>query len=94
MILLNGTIIVDTFFLISGFLSCYLMLLELDKKKKVNVPLLYAYRYIRYIIAFTKLFRILKSVLQIYLMFLLCASGKYFWAVQTKFTEISYIISD
>lgn len=47
MILLNGTIIVDTFFLISGFLSCYLMLLELDKKKKVNVPLLYAYRYIR-----------------------------------------------
>ncbi|CAB3360039.1 Hypothetical predicted protein [Cloeon dipterum] len=47
MILLNGTIIVDTFFLISGFLSCYLMLLELDKKRKVNVSLLYAYRYIR-----------------------------------------------
>ncbi|KAF4528376.1 hypothetical protein B566_EDAN016910 [Ephemera danica] len=37
MLLMNGPIIVDTFFVISGFLSCYLMLLELDKRKKLNV---------------------------------------------------------
>ncbi|XP_071445546.1 nose resistant to fluoxetine protein 6-like [Hetaerina americana] len=47
MFLLNGPLIVDTFFLISGFLTCYLLILELDKKKKYNIFVLYLYRYIR-----------------------------------------------
>ncbi|XP_046394827.1 nose resistant to fluoxetine protein 6-like [Ischnura elegans] len=47
MFLLNGPLIVDTFFLISGLLTSYLLILELEKKKKYNIFVLYLYRYIR-----------------------------------------------
>ncbi|XP_045481000.1 uncharacterized protein LOC123685389 [Harmonia axyridis] len=47
-LLLNGPIVVDTFFTISGFLGCYMMLLEFDKRKKMmNVGLVYIHRFLR-----------------------------------------------
>ncbi|XP_046395726.1 nose resistant to fluoxetine protein 6-like [Ischnura elegans] len=47
MILLNGPIVVDTFFSISGFLVCYLLLHEYQKRKRINVFMLYVHRYVR-----------------------------------------------
>ncbi|XP_059480957.1 nose resistant to fluoxetine protein 6-like [Neocloeon triangulifer] len=47
MILLNGFIIVDTFFTISGFLVCFLLLTAYSKNVKVPIPVLYIHRYIR-----------------------------------------------
>ena len=39
---------VDTFFLLSGLLVCYLMLKELDKTKgRINWPIMYLHRYLR-----------------------------------------------
>ncbi|CAH1111035.1 unnamed protein product [Psylliodes chrysocephalus] len=47
-IFINSPIIVDTFLLLSGFLMCRLLLIELDKRKgKMNFLLLYIARYIR-----------------------------------------------
>ncbi|XP_044748861.1 nose resistant to fluoxetine protein 6-like [Coccinella septempunctata] len=46
--LLNGPIVVDTFFTISGFLACYLILLEIEKRQKmINVLMIYVHRFIR-----------------------------------------------
>ncbi|KAG8224977.1 hypothetical protein J437_LFUL003355 [Ladona fulva] len=47
MILLNGPIVVDTFFGISGFLVCYLLLQEYNKRRRLNVLMLYVHRYVR-----------------------------------------------
>lgn len=45
----NSPLLVDTFLLISGFLMCYLLILELEKRKgRVNFLVLYIARYIRY----------------------------------------------
>ncbi|KAJ8921959.1 hypothetical protein NQ315_008593 [Exocentrus adspersus] len=45
---LNNVLLVDTFLLVSGFLLCRLLLIELEKRKgKVNVLILYVARYIR-----------------------------------------------
>nr|XP_008198006.2 PREDICTED: nose resistant to fluoxetine protein 6 isoform X1 [Tribolium castaneum] len=47
-IFVNSPLLVDTFLLVSGFLMCYLLLLELDKRKgRINVLVLYIARYIR-----------------------------------------------
>ncbi|KAG7196866.1 hypothetical protein KM043_014500 [Ampulex compressa] len=46
-LLLNHSLVVDTFLLISGFLFCFLLLRELDEKKTLNISLLYVFRYIR-----------------------------------------------
>lgn len=46
--LLNNALLVDTFLLVSGFLLCRLLLIELEKKNgKINVLILYIARYIR-----------------------------------------------
>ncbi|KAL3267193.1 hypothetical protein HHI36_011329 [Cryptolaemus montrouzieri] len=46
--LLNGPIIVDSFFTISGFLACYLILQEIEKRKSmINVIIIYLHRVIR-----------------------------------------------
>ncbi|VEN45628.1 unnamed protein product [Callosobruchus maculatus] len=45
--ILNGPILVDTFFTISGFLATYLGLNYLAKSKRSNLLLLYFHRYIR-----------------------------------------------
>uniref|UniRef100_A0AAG5CQ94 Nose resistant-to-fluoxetine protein N-terminal domain-containing protein n=1 Tax=Anopheles atroparvus TaxID=41427 RepID=A0AAG5CQ94_ANOAO len=46
--LLNSPLLVDTFLLLSGFLFARLLLIELDKRKgRINVLLLYLFRYIR-----------------------------------------------
>lgn len=46
--LLNGPIIVDTFFVISGFLACYLLLNEFTKRGHlVSIPKLYLHRIVR-----------------------------------------------
>lgn len=47
--LFNGTVSVDTFFLLGGLLVSYLMLKELDRSKgKFNFGLFYLHRYLRY----------------------------------------------
>uniref|UniRef100_A0A8D7ZYQ8 Nose resistant to fluoxetine protein 6 n=1 Tax=Culex pipiens TaxID=7175 RepID=A0A8D7ZYQ8_CULPI len=38
---------VDTFFVLSGLLTCWGLLKELDRNSKLNVPLLYLHRYLR-----------------------------------------------
>lgn len=49
MIILNGPILVDTFFIISGFLACYLLLEQIQKNPKAfQIPLFYVHRYVRY----------------------------------------------
>ncbi|XP_025425324.1 nose resistant to fluoxetine protein 6-like [Sipha flava] len=48
MIILNGPILVDTFFIISGFLACYLLLEHIQKNPKAfKIPLFYIHRYVR-----------------------------------------------
>ncbi|XP_055913781.1 nose resistant to fluoxetine protein 6-like [Eupeodes corollae] len=48
MVVLMGTVSVDSFFLLSGLLVAWLGLRELDKTKgKLNVPMMYFHRYIR-----------------------------------------------
>ncbi|CAB3382226.1 Hypothetical predicted protein [Cloeon dipterum] len=48
MILLNGPIVVDTFFTISGFLVCYLLLQEFNRRNgKLSFIALYIHRYVR-----------------------------------------------
>ncbi|KAL9695964.1 hypothetical protein quinque_015249 [Culex quinquefasciatus] len=42
-----GPISVDTFFMLSGLLTCWSLLKELDRNGKLNVPLLYLHRYLR-----------------------------------------------
>ncbi|KAJ8949571.1 hypothetical protein NQ318_016202, partial [Aromia moschata] len=45
---LNNVLLVDTFLLVSGFLMCRLLLIELEKRKgQINVAVLYIARYIR-----------------------------------------------
>ena len=45
----NAYLSVDTFFLLSACLVCYLTMKELDKTKgTINVPLFYIHRYLRY----------------------------------------------
>ncbi len=49
--IINATVSVDTFFLMSGLLVSYLLLRELDRSGgKFNVALFYLHRYLRYII--------------------------------------------
>nr|XP_023017426.1 nose resistant to fluoxetine protein 6-like isoform X2 [Leptinotarsa decemlineata] len=46
--LLNNPLLVDNFLLVSGFLMCRLLLIELERRKgKLNVVIIYAARYIR-----------------------------------------------
>ncbi|XP_065353567.1 nose resistant to fluoxetine protein 6-like [Cloeon dipterum] len=47
MLLLNGFIIVDTFFTISGFLVCFLLLTAYSKNVNVPIPILFIHRYVR-----------------------------------------------
>ena len=52
---INATVSVDTFFLMSGLLVAYLLLRELDRNKgRFNVPLFYIHRYLRLILASLK----------------------------------------
>ena len=44
---INGTVTVDTFFVMGGALVAYNLLRELDKSKKINVFMLYIHRYLR-----------------------------------------------
>jgi peptidoglycan/LPS O-acetylase OafA/YrhL len=47
--IVNATVSVDTFFLMSGLLVSYLLLRELDRSGgKFNVALFYLHRYLRY----------------------------------------------
>ena len=47
MAVLNGSVSVDTFFVLSGALVAYNVLKELDKRQGLNVPMLYIHRYLR-----------------------------------------------
>jgi peptidoglycan/LPS O-acetylase OafA/YrhL len=49
MFLLNGTLLVDTFFVLSGFLTCFGILLEIHKRKTLSIPKLYLYRWMRFV---------------------------------------------
>ena len=47
MMILGGTVSVDTFFLLSGLLVTRSVLKELDRRKFLNVPYMYIHRYLR-----------------------------------------------
>ena len=47
MAVMNATLSVDTFFVLSGALVSYGILKELDKTGWLNVPMLYIHRYLR-----------------------------------------------
>lgn len=43
----NGQVVVDTFFLLSGLLTTVYMLHVLKKQGRMNIPMLYIHRYMR-----------------------------------------------
>ncbi|XP_066999863.2 nose resistant to fluoxetine protein 6 [Anabrus simplex] len=45
--IMNGTLSVDTFFLLSGLLTSYVFLKEMEKRGRFNILLFYVHRYIR-----------------------------------------------
>ncbi|XP_065079673.1 nose resistant to fluoxetine protein 6-like [Ochlerotatus camptorhynchus] len=47
MLVVAGTVAVDSFFLLSGLLVCWSLLKELDKNQKLNLPMMYLHRYLR-----------------------------------------------
>lgn len=47
MFLLNGTLITDTFFTLSGFLTCYALVQELSKRRRLNISNVFLYRWMR-----------------------------------------------
>ncbi|XP_053691017.1 nose resistant to fluoxetine protein 6-like [Sabethes cyaneus] len=55
MLVLASTVSVDSFFLLSGLLVCCSLLRELDKNRKLNLPLMYLHRYLRLTPAFAAL---------------------------------------
>nr|XP_019546423.2 nose resistant to fluoxetine protein 6-like [Aedes albopictus] len=46
-LIISGPLSVDTFFLLSGLLTCWTLLKELDRSRMLNVPLMYLHRYLR-----------------------------------------------
>ncbi|CAH1176236.1 unnamed protein product [Phaedon cochleariae] len=60
----NNPLLVDTFLLVSGFLMCRLLLLELEKRKgKINIIILYIARYIRLTPAYVVVIGLYSTVL-------------------------------
>jgi peptidoglycan/LPS O-acetylase OafA/YrhL len=48
--IINATVSVDSFYLLSGMLVSYLLLNELDKNKgRFNIILFYVHRYLRFV---------------------------------------------
>lgn len=47
MFLLNGSLIVDTFFVIGGYLTCYALLKEAQAGRKIKPVQVYLYRWLR-----------------------------------------------
>lgn len=47
MLVIGSTVSVDAFFLLSGILVCWSLLKELDRNRKLNLPLMYLHRYLR-----------------------------------------------
>ncbi|XP_052899878.1 nose resistant to fluoxetine protein 6-like [Anopheles moucheti] len=46
-LVVSSTVSVDTFFLLSGLLTCWSILNALDKSGKLNLPIMYLHRYLR-----------------------------------------------
>lgn len=64
MTIFSGTLSVDTFFLLSGFLMSYLTMKQLDKSKgKINPLMLYLHRYIRLTPAYGLIMLVLSTVI-------------------------------
>jgi peptidoglycan/LPS O-acetylase OafA/YrhL len=47
MLIMNGTLTTDTFFLLSGILLAYVFMREWHKEKSFNVATFYIHRYLR-----------------------------------------------
>ncbi|XP_058454323.1 nose resistant to fluoxetine protein 6-like [Malaya genurostris] len=47
MLVAAATVSVDSFFVLSGMLVCWSIMKELEKKRKLNLPLMYVHRYLR-----------------------------------------------
>lgn len=47
MLILSGTVAVDTFFLLSGLLVSWSIFKEINRSNNLNVPLIYLHRYLR-----------------------------------------------
>lgn len=47
MLVMSGTLSVDTFLIISGFLLSYTIMKSMSKERKINIPLAIFHRYLR-----------------------------------------------
>lgn len=63
MLITSGTLSVDTFFLMSGFLMSFLTLKELDKRKFINPLFSYLHRYIRLTPAYALIMLVLSTLI-------------------------------
>jgi peptidoglycan/LPS O-acetylase OafA/YrhL len=63
MMVFGGTLSVDTFFLLSGFLMGYLTLKHLDKAKTINPLMMYLHRYIRLTPAYGLIMLVLSTII-------------------------------
>lgn len=80
MLVIGGTVSVDSFFLLSGMLIAWSVLKELSTNRRLNVPLMYLHRYLRLTPAFAALI-LFTSTLMKY-----CGSGP-FWNSLIASTE-------
>lgn len=64
MLILSATVSVDSFFVMSGLLLTWAMMKELDKRRKVNIPLMYFHRYLRLTPALAALLLLYVSLLR------------------------------
>ncbi|XP_055547729.1 nose resistant to fluoxetine protein 6-like [Wyeomyia smithii] len=72
MLVLASTVSVDSFFLLSGLLVSWSILRELDKNRRLNLPLMYLHRYLRLTAAYAALILFSVSLMKY------CGSGP-FW---------------
>uniref|UniRef100_A0A8D8CWM4 Nose resistant to fluoxetine protein 6 n=1 Tax=Culex pipiens TaxID=7175 RepID=A0A8D8CWM4_CULPI len=80
MLIVGGTVSVDSFFLLSGMLIAWSVLKELNTRRKLNVPLMYLHRYLRLTPAFAALLLFTCTLMKY------CGSGP-FWSTLVKGTE-------
>lgn len=66
MFILNSSLAVDSFFVLSGMLVCWVILNKIHKRETVNVFKLYAHRYLRLVPTFALLVLICTSSLRLF----------------------------
>lgn len=82
MLVIGGTVSVDSFLLLSGMLIAWSILKELNANRKLNVPLMYLHRYLRLTPAFAALVLFTCTLMKY------CGSGP-FWNSLIKSTQVA-----